>query len=129
MEKMILIVGTDKHEVSLLRQSLRQSGYSSIPCRTVEVLIEEMKVLPTCGTCVELVIISTDILQGMDDDLVCRLSRCGLDVPFVLMGTTRQEEQTQETFQRLCRDRTPFDSEKHPLDPVLRNFDTQVISK
>ena len=129
VKKIILIVGTDKREVGLLRRNPRRSGYFSIPCQTVKILIEELNVLPTCETCVELVIIQPGILQEIDDDLVYRLSSCSLEVPFVLMGTDRKEGQTQEIFQRLCHHRTPFDSEKHPLDSVLWDFDVQLASK
>ena len=118
MKDMVLIAGHDRFEVGLIRRCLRKSGYDSIPCRTMGMLVEEMNVLPTCRTNIALVIIDPVLLCAASADLLDLLSNCAMDVPIMLMGKAEQEE-AQERYERICGDRVVFNQEEHILGEIL----------
>ena len=84
MKEIIVVAGKSISDVCWLRHCLRVNGYDSIPCDSVEQIIEELEILPTCGATVPLVIIEPDILSNISDDLLAKLTDFAFDAPFVL---------------------------------------------
>ena len=79
-----IIAGENKADIESVGHYLKEESYSSILCKTVKGLIEELKILPGCGVRVSLVIIKPQMLIKASGDLVTELSECAPDVPFVL---------------------------------------------
>ncbi len=113
MKEMIVVAGSSKVGVCRLRRCLRECGYSSIPCKTVEKLIEELEVLPTCDVSVPLVIIEPDILKSLSDDLIAWLSDFSLDVPFLLACEEELQAELAEIFEKICEYRAGFIAEQN----------------
>jgi len=111
MKEMIIVAGENKFDVAWLRHCLRNEGYSSIPCETVEKVIEELRTLPTCGVNVPLVVIEPTILKNVSNDVVNQLSECAPEVPFILLD----EENSPEAFELICANRAKFEWEGNPL--------------
>jgi len=127
MKEMIVVAGSNKVDVCWLRRCLRQRQYSSIPCKTVKKLIEELEVLPTCDVFVPLVIIEPDILRDVSDDLIARLSDFALDIPFLLAGEEELQADLTEIFEKICEYRTGFRTEQNPeLAEVLKDSGVEV---
>jgi len=78
MKEIIIIAGENKFNVAWLRSCLRDEGYSSISCETVEEIIEELKTLPICGVYVPLVLIEPELLKNISDEVLNRLRECCL---------------------------------------------------
>lgn len=118
MKEIIVVAGENKLDVGWLRRCLREQGYSSIPCKTAEQILEELNVLPTCGTQVPLVVIDPELLRNVSDGLITQLSECALDVPFILFdGTDVQAD--LEVFEQICEYRMRFVPQQSPLADVL----------
>ena len=81
----IIIAGENKADVESVGHYLKEEGYSSILCKTVKGLIEELKILPVCSVRVSLVIIEPQMLIKASGGSVTELSECAPDVPFVLV--------------------------------------------
>ncbi len=81
----IIIAGENRANVESVKHYLKKEGYSSILCKTVKGLIEELKILPVCSMRVSLVIIEPQMLIKAGGDLVTELSECAPDVLFVLL--------------------------------------------
>jgi len=127
MEEMIVVTGANKFDISRIRRRLREHQYNSIPCKTAEKLIEELEVLPTCDVCVPLVIIDTDILRSLSDDLIARLSDFALDVPFLLAEQEDLQTDLTEIFEKICEYRARFRMEQNPeLAEVLKDCGIEV---
>ncbi|MHC4638530.1 MAG: hypothetical protein ACYTBP_08310 [Planctomycetota bacterium] len=116
MKEIIIVAGITKGDVCWLRHCLREKGYNSIPCRSAEQIIEEMKILPTCDATVPLVIIEAEILRGISNDLIARLTDFALDVPFLLCKEGEVPADLAELFDKICEYRTEF---KHQQNPEL----------
>lgn len=115
MKEMIIVAGKNSLDVVWLRQHLKDEGYSSVPCETAEEIIEELNILPGCGVRVSLVVIDSDTLKKINDDLVTRLSNCAPEVPFI----TLSEPSLPETFERICVRRAKFERDGNPLARLL----------
>ncbi|HEC02485.1 MAG TPA: hypothetical protein ENI81_03015 [Phycisphaerales bacterium] len=115
MKEMVVVAGKNSLEVAWMRQCLKDEGYGSVPCETAEGIIEELNILPGCAVHVLLVVIEPEILKGINDDIISRLSKCTPEVPFVSIG----EPCSPETFERICVDRARFDWDDNPLAHVL----------
>jgi len=121
MKEVIIVAGVDKHIVGGLRRRLREHGYSSMPCKSVEEIIEELKLLPTCGASVSLVVIELEILRDTINELIVQLSKCAPDVPFVSFDEGNAQTDLVEVFERICIYRTQFRPEQNPgLSNVLK---------
>ena len=119
---MIIVAGENTLNVTWLRSCLREEGYSSIFCETVEEIIEELETLPTCGVYVPLVLIESEILKNISDELVNQLTKCALEVPFILLN----EENSLETFEPMCAHRAKFEWEGNPLAKVLEEAGVEL---
>jgi len=127
MKEIIIVAGKDKFEVGCLRRCLREKGYNSIPCKSVEQIIEEMKILPTCDATVPLVVIEPEILSDIGDDLIVGLSDFALDVPFLLGNDEEVRADLAETFDKICEYRTVFRERQNPeLADVLRQRGVEI---
>ena len=115
MREIIIIAGENKFNVAWLRSCLRDEGYSSIFCETVEEIIEELETLPTCGVYVPLVIIEPEILKNISDEVLNRLRACAPEFPFVLLD----EENVPQANEWICLKRAKFELEGNPLTKVL----------
>jgi len=115
MKEIIIIAGENKFNVAWLRSCLRDEGYSSIFCETVEEIIEELETLPTCGVYVPLVLIESEILKNISDEVLNRLRECAPEFPFILLD----EENVPETNEWICLKRAKFEWEGNPLTKVL----------
>jgi len=113
MKEIIIVAGKTKDDVCWLRHCLREKGYNSIPCKSAEQIIEEMEILPTCDATVPLVIIEPEILIGISDDIITRLSDLALDVPF-LLANGEVHADLAEIFDKICEYRTVFKQEQDP---------------
>ena len=115
MKEIIIIAGENTFNVAWLKHCLQDGHYNSILCETVEEIIEELETLPTCGVHVPLVIIESEILKNISDELINRLRGCAPEVPFTLLD----EENLPETNERICANRAKFEWEGNPLTKVL----------
>ena len=122
MKEIIIIAGTNRFNVTWLRYCLRDENYSSILCETAEEIIEELETLPTCGVYVPLVLIESEILKNISDELISRLSECAPEVPFILLN----EENSLETFEPMCAQRAEFEWEGNPLAKVLEGAGVEL---
>lgn len=119
---MIIVAGENTLNVTWLRSCLREEGYSSILCETAEEIIEELEILPTCGVYVPLVLIESEILKNISDELISWLSECAPEVPFILLN----EENSLETFEPMCAQRAKFEWEGNPLAKVLEGVGVEL---
>ena len=127
MKEIIIVAGKIKSDVCWLRHCLREKGYNSIPCNSAEQIIKEMEILPTCDATVPLVVIKPEILVGISDDVIVKLSDFALDVPFHLSNEEVQAD-LAEIFERICEYRTVFKQEQNPeLAGVLRESGVEVV--
>lgn len=127
MKEIIVVAGKTKGNVCWLRHCLREKGYDSIPCKSVEQIIEEMEILPTCDATVPLVIIEPEILRDIGDDVIGRLSDFSLDVPFLLANEQKEQTDLAEIFDKICEYRTVFKQKQKPeLADVLRESGVEV---
>lgn len=127
MKEIIVVAGKTKGNVCWLRHCLREKGYDSIPCKSVEQIIEEMEILPTCDATVPLVIIEPEILRDIGDDVIGRLSDFSLDVPFLLANEQKEQTDLAEIFDKICEYRTVFKQKQKPeLAGVLRESGVEV---
>ncbi|HUV67454.1 MAG TPA: hypothetical protein VMW24_26420 [Sedimentisphaerales bacterium] len=127
MEEIIIVAGQDKANVCGLRRCLREHGYHSIPCRSAEQIVDEMRILGTCGACVPLVVIDPRVLRNVDDVGVGRLSDCAPHVPILLAGEMSEPDDPIEVFERICEYRTQFRREQNPtLADVLESAGVQI---
>ncbi len=115
MKEIIIIAGENRFKVAWLRQCLKEEHHRSILCETVEEIIEELETLPTCGVYVPLVLIESEILKNISDELVNQLSKCAPEVPFMMLD----EEDSPETIEYICAHRVKFEREGNPLTKVL----------
>lgn len=112
MKKIILIAGKDRHRVFMMRRYLRNMGYDSIPCISINKLMEELNVLPTCGFHISQVIIEPDLLPIIDTDLVNQLCNYFPEVPFVFTDSDDLDAQSQEFVQKMRAKRKTIDSKE-----------------
>lgn len=122
MKEIIIIAGENKFNVAWLRSCLRDEGYSSILCETVKEVIEELETLPTCGVYVLLVLIESEILKNISDEVLKRLRECAPEFPFILLD----EENVPETNEWLCLKRAKFEREGNPLTKVLEGAGVEL---
>ena len=122
MKEIIIIAGENKFNVAWLRSCLRDEGYSSISCETVEEIIEELKTLPTCGVYVPLVLIEPEILKNISDEMFNRLRECAPEFPLILLD----EENVPETNEWICLKRAKFEWEGNPLTKVLEGAGVEL---
>ncbi|HUU18751.1 MAG TPA: hypothetical protein VMW72_16495 [Sedimentisphaerales bacterium] len=115
MKEMIIVAGENTFNVAWLKHCLKERHYSSILCETVEEIIEELETLPTCGVYVPLVLIESEILKNISDELINRLRECKPEVPFILLD----EENLPETNELICANRAKFEWDGNPLTKVL----------
>jgi response regulator RpfG family c-di-GMP phosphodiesterase len=116
MKEMIIVADENRFDVAWLIRCLRDEGYSSIPCETMEEAVKELNTLPNCGVNVPLVVIQPGILRNISEDVVNRLSECAPEVPFILLD----QENSPETFERICANRVQFEWEGNPLAKTLQ---------
>jgi hypothetical protein len=127
MEEIIIVAGEDKARVGRLRRSLREHGYHSIPCRSAEQIVDEMRILGTCDACVPLVVIDANVLRNVNDVLVRRLEDCAPHVPILLAGEPGEPDDLTEVFERICEYRTQFRREQNPtLADVLESTGVRI---
>lgn len=127
MEEIILVAGEDKASVCRLRRCLREHGYHSIPCRSAEQVVDEMRILGTCDACVPLVVLDPEVLRSVDDALVRRLGDCAPHVPILLAGEPGGPDDLTEVFERICEYRTQFRREQNPaLANVLESTGVRI---
>lgn len=127
MKEIIIVAGQNKLDVGWLRRSLREQGYSSIPCKTAKEIIEELNILPTCDAPVSLVVIEPEILRSLSSDLVAGLSECALDVPFLLFNEVDVADDLMEVFEKIGEYRMKFRLQQNPaLADVLREAGIEV---
>ena len=122
MKEIIIVAGENRSNVTRLRHCLRDENYSSILCETVEEIIEELGILPTCSVYVPLVLIESEILKNISDELINRLSECAPEVPFILLG----EQNSPETFEQICAHRSKFEWEGNLLANVLEGTGVEL---
>jgi len=122
MKEMIIVAGENTFNVAWLKHCLKDGHYSSIVCETVEEIIEELETLPTCGVHVPLVIIESEILKNISDELINRLRECKPEVPFILLD----EENLPETNELICANRAKFEWDGNPLTKVLEGAGVEL---
>ena len=122
MKEIIIIAGENKFNVAWLRSCLRDEGYSSILCETVKEIIEELETLPTCGVYVLLVLIESEILKNISDEVLNRLRECKPEVPFIMLD----EENLPETNELICANRAKFEWDGNPLTKVLEGVGVEL---
>jgi len=122
MKEIIIIAGENKFNVAWLRSCLRDEGYSSIFCETVEEIIEELETLPTCGVHIPLALIESEILKKINDELINRLRECKPEVPFIVLD----EENLPETNELICANRAKFEWDGNPLTKVLEGAGVEL---
>jgi len=105
-----------------VRHCLRDEGYNSISCETVEEIIEELGTFLTCDVSVPLVVIEPTILNNISNDVVNRLSKCAPGIPFILLD----QESSPEAFKRICTNRAKFEREGNPLAKTLEGAGVEV---
>ncbi len=115
MEEIIIVAGEDKACVCRLRRCLREHGYHSIPCRSAEQVVDEMRILGTCDACVPLVVLHPNVLRDADDALVRRLGDCAPHVPILLAGKLSASDDLLDVYERVCECRTRFRREQNPI--------------
>lgn len=127
MKEIIIVAGKTKGDVCRLRHCLKEKGYSSIPCKSAEQILEELKILPTCDAKVSLMIIEPEILRNISDDSIARLNDFPLDIPFLLVSKQEVQVELAEIFNRICEYRTVFKQEQNPeLTSVLTKSGIKV---
>lgn len=126
MKEIIIVAGKTKGNVCWLRHCLREKGYNSIPCKSAGQIVEEMEILPTCDATVPLVVIGPEILVGISDDVIARLSDFALDVPFLLANEEVRAD-LAEIFNKICEYRTVFKPEQNPeLADILKDSGVEI---
>ena len=127
MEEIIVVAGQDKAAVCRVRRCLRLHGYHSIPCRSVEQIVDEMRILESCDASVPLVVIDPKVLRNIDDGLVEKLGDCATHVPILLADETGEPDGTNDVFERICEYRAQFRREQNPtLATVLESAGVQI---
>jgi len=119
---MIIVAGENMFNVAWLRSCLREEGYSSIFCETAEGIIEELETLPTCGVHVPLVLIESEILKNISDEVLNQLRECAPEFPFILLD----EENVPETNEWICVKRAKFEWDGNPLTKVLEGAGVEL---
>lgn len=115
MNEIIIVAGENKVDVCWVRHCLWEQGYNSLPCKSVEQILEEMEILPACDAHIPLVIIDPRILTDIDRDLINKLSDYCLDVPILPLGTEIDPcEEPAEVFEHICEHRTRFTRRQNP---------------
>ncbi len=127
MEEIIIVAGEDKARIGRLRRCLREHGYHSIPCRSAEQVVDEIRILGTCDACVPLVVLHPNVLRDADDVLVRRLGDCAPHVPILLAGELSESDNLFDVYERVCEYRTRFRREQNPtLAGVLEEAGVEV---
>ena len=111
MNEIIIVAGENKIDVCRVRHRLWEQGYNSLPCKSVEQILEELEVLPACDAHVPLLVIDPGILSDIDSDLIDILSDCYLDVPILPFGI----EGPVDLFKQICKHRTRFNRRQNPV--------------
>jgi len=115
MNEIIIVAGENKIDVCRVRHRLWERGYNSLPCKSVEQIIEELEVLPDCDAHVLLVIIDPRILIDVDTDMIARLSDCYLDVPILNIGGEMDEcDEPADQLDTICEHRARFMRRQNP---------------
>ena len=129
MKEIIIVAGRDKVDVCWVRHCLKEHGYNSLPCKSVEQILEELEVLPTCGAQVPLVIIEPRILSDIDRELIDKLSDCCLDVPILPLGNEIDAcDEPGDVYEQLCEHRTRFTRRQNPeLADILERAGVAVV--
>ncbi len=122
MKEIIIIAGENTFNVAWLKHCLKDGHYNSILCETAEEIIEELQTLPTCGVHVPLVIIESEILKNISDELVNRLRECKPEVPFIVLD----EENLLQTNELICANRAKFEWDGNPLTKVLEGAGVEL---
>jgi len=122
MKEMIIVAGENTFNVAWLKRCLKDGHYNSILCETTEEIIEELETLPTCGVHVPLVIIESEILKNISDELINRLRECKPEVPFILLD----EENLLQTNELICANRAKFEWDGNPLTMVLEGAGVEL---
>ena len=97
MDEIIIVAGKDNVNVIWLTSYLRELGYYSIPCTRIETIIKVLNMQTDWGD-KPLVIIEPEMLTNASDDLVTKLIRCAVNVPFILSDSTEPLSFTREQF-------------------------------
>ena len=84
MKETIIVAGEKQVTVGKVHNHITRQGYRSVPCRTVESIIDELKVLPGWGEHVSLVVIEPGMLNNISDKLAAELVKCFAQSPFCL---------------------------------------------
>ncbi len=128
MKEIIIVAGKSKADICQLRYQLRMNGYNSIPCKSVEQIIEEMEILPTCEVFIPLVIIEPLIFMDISEELIEKLYLCTPEIPFLLFDRRGTEPDLAETFQRICKNRIRFTAELDTkLAKILKETKVEVV--
>ncbi len=129
MKEIIIVAGGEKVDVGWVRHCLREHGYNSLPCKSVEQIIEEMEVLPTCDAHVPLVIIDPRILSDIDRGLIDKLSDCCLDVPILPLGNEIDPcDEPADVFEQICEHRIRFTRRQNPeLADILERAGVAIV--
>lgn len=117
IEDVILIGGENKTD--LLWYHLRKRGYNSIPCGTVQSIIEELNGLPSWGMCVSLLVIEPEMVKNSNDDLIAELIRCAQNIPFILLDEPDILSSIEDWFSEAAQHLTFTGSEL--IEHVFRN--------
>lgn len=114
MKELILVAGENKVCVCQFRRCLREEGFSSIPCKSAEQLVEEMRLLPSCNTRVILVVTEAAIFKDIEDDLFYQLCTMSPEVPFVLFDEPCMSFDQLVRYDKICDLREKFRIEQYP---------------
>jgi len=120
MMEIVIIAGKKKTNISQLSSFLVGQGYVSIFCKTAAEVVRELSILRTCGIRVSLAVIEPTLLAGVSDDLIVHLSRCALDVPFVLLDELHAPADLIEIFEKICIHRAKLRQGANRLADVLK---------
>lgn len=126
MIEIVIIAGKKKSNISQLSRFLVGQGYVSIFCKTAAEIVKELSILRTCGIHVSLVVIEPTLLAGVSDDLVSQLSKCALDVPFILFDELHAPADLIEIFEKICAHRTKFRPGANRLANVLKEAGAEI---
>ena len=96
MRETIIVAGRNEVNVGRVYSHLIKQGYRSIPCKTVQALTDELKVLPTWDEHVSLAIIEPEMLINVSDDLVAELLISTIGIPFIVLDSCEAISTTEQ---------------------------------
>jgi len=128
VKEVIIVAGDKQLDVGSIRACLGHLECTTVPCETAEEIVDLLDLFPLCSVRTLLVLIEPGILKDISEQLLERLSKCSLDVPFVLVGEGDSQVDLGDKFERICADRVKLVPDRNPVAKVIEKTRMAIVS-